>query len=93
MVKRLIFPAILLSSLVIKSIITPTIADSLSILCLTVLFGVMYFIETKKETPVNEEIRQQLQKQQEELTWNKSELDKLNSFMSASKLSTSFGRK
>lgn len=90
---KLLFPAILLSSIVIKSLITSSLPNSLSILCLTALFGFMYFIESKKEKPVNDEIREQLKKHQEDLTWAKNELDKVNSFVSASKLSTSFSRK
>jgi len=82
--KLLIIPAILLSSILIKSlIIQPNIAESLMFLGSLGLFGGLYLLISKKEKPINQEIKKEIEQM-------KSELMDMKSFLQQNKLTGQF---
>ena len=84
MIKRLAFPALFPIAFLIKNIIVrPNIADSIIFIGSLVIFGFMFFIENKKEKPINQEVK-------EEIELVKKELGDIKTFINVTKLSSQF---
>jgi len=85
MVKHL--PTLLLSSFLIRSLIFgANVGDSIALISLCGLFGFFYYLEHKKESPVNEKIKLQLEALKEEM-------NQLKSTVNGVKLGVTIGRK
>ena len=98
MIKRLAFPSVFLSSILIKSLIFSIgFPEAILFLAMSALFGYVYFTENKKEKPINEDVKKQILELQEKLeastTHNEQritdsikELQEIKTFLNTTKL-------
>lgn len=78
--KYLIFPSTFLCALIVKFLFIPAnIAEAIVFIGLLGLLGFGYFIEIKKEKPINDEIKK-------EIDVMKKELRDMNNFLQTNKL-------